>query len=251
MSSPDCDLPRDRGLRPPSRSQSATPSRSRSAIGIVPITARQCTAATLRALGEQREQPHLIRDADPARDAAACAAVYAPFVTDSAASFEERPPTPEEFGQRIERISKTHPWLVADDAGRVVGFAYGCPHRERAAYRWAADVSVYVAPVHQRRGIGRALYSSLLPFRRFQFYHPQQNGSASMKAVLPALTGRGYDELAIQDGGMASLEFLRVHFGSVSDEERERVRRQLEEYCGLDTIGMAWIVDALRRLAEG
>ena len=116
----------------------------------------------MRALGEQREQPHLIRNADPARDAAACAAVYAPFVTDSAASFEERPPTPEEFGQRIERISKTHPWLVADDAGRVVGFAYGCPHRERAAYRWAADVSVYVAPVHQRRGIGRALYSSLL-----------------------------------------------------------------------------------------
>src|SRR5437868_3352900 len=149
-----CDLPRDRGLRPPSRSWSA--------IGIVPITARQCTAATLRALGEQREQPHLIRDADPARDAAACAAVYAPFVTDSAASFEERPPTPEEFGQRIERISKTHPWLVADDAGRVVGFAYGCPHRERAAYRWAADVSVYVDPKRHRRGYGRALYRDLL-----------------------------------------------------------------------------------------
>jgi hypothetical protein len=90
----------------------------------------------------------------------------------------------------------------------------------------------------------------LLPFRQFHYYHPQQNGSASMKAVLPALTGRGYDRLAIQDGGMASLEFLRVSFLDVGEEERQRVRRQLEEYCGQDTIGMAWIVDALRLLAE-
>ena len=96
----------------------------------------------------------------------------------------------------------------------------------------------------------RRIVDLLLPFRRFHYYHPQQNGSASMKAVLPALTGHGYDQLAIQDGGMASQEFLRVHFGAVDDEERERVRRELDEYCGQDTMGMAWIVDALRRLAD-
>ncbi|HEX9255170.1 MAG TPA: DUF2779 domain-containing protein [Candidatus Angelobacter sp.] len=98
-------------------------------------------------------------------------------------------------------------------------------------------------------GIKRRIVDLLLPFRRFHYYHPQQNGNASMKAVLPALTGRGYDQLAIQDGGMASQEFLRGHFGSVTDEERERVRRQLEEYCGLDTMGMIQIVDALRDAA--
>ncbi len=92
-------------------------------------------------------------------------------MADSAASFEERAPNPEEFGRRIERTSKTHPWLVADDAGEVVGFAYGCPHRERPAYRWAADVSVYVAPEHQQRGIGRALYGSLLPLLVRQGLH--------------------------------------------------------------------------------
>lgn len=70
-----------------------------------------------------------------------------------------------------------------------------------------------------------------------------------MKAVLPALTGRGYENLAIQEGGTASLEFLRVTHGDVAAEERQRVRRQLEEYCGLDTEGMVLIVDALRRLA--
>jgi len=55
--------------------------------------------------------------------------------------------------------------------------------------------------------------------------------------------------LAIKDGGMASQEFLRVQFGSVDDEERKRVRHQLEEYCALDTMGMGQIVDALRDIA--
>jgi hypothetical protein len=89
----------------------------------------------------------------------------------------------------------------------------------------------------------------LLPFRGFRYYHPQQHGSASMKAVLPALTGQGYSHLAIQEGGAASREFLRVTYGQASDAERRRVRRDLEEYCGLDTLGMIQIVDQLKRMA--
>lgn len=92
-------------------------------------------------------------------------------MTDSASSFEERAPTAEEFVRRIERTARTHPWLVAEDGEAVIGFAYGCPHRERAAYRWAADVSVYVAPEHHRRGVGRALYGSLLPLLVRQGLH--------------------------------------------------------------------------------
>lgn len=86
------------------------------------------------------------------------------------------------------------------------------------------------------------------PFRSFDYYHPEQHGSASMKAVLPALTGKGYEGLEIQEGGTASNEFLRVTFGDVPAEERCRVRQQLEEYCGRDTEGMVWITDALRRI---
>jgi len=88
----------------------------------------------------------------------------------------------------------------------------------------------------------------LEPFRSFSYYNPAQCGSASMKAVLPALTGRGYDQLAIQEGGMASQEYFRVTFGDVTEQERQRVRQQLEEYCGQDTMGMIWIVDELRQL---
>jgi phosphinothricin acetyltransferase len=103
-----------------------------------------------------------IRHADPMRDAAACAAIYAPFVRDTAISFEAQAPDARELAERIERASRTHPWLVAEVSGAVVGYAYGCPHRERAAYRWAADVSVYVDEAHHRRGVGRGLYGQLL-----------------------------------------------------------------------------------------
>jgi hypothetical protein len=88
----------------------------------------------------------------------------------------------------------------------------------------------------------------LAPFRSFSYYHPAQQGSASMKAVLPALTGRSYEGLAIQEGGAASREFLRVTFGEVTEAERRRVRQDLEEYCGQDTAGMIWITDALRQV---
>jgi phosphinothricin acetyltransferase len=113
----------------------------------------------------------LVRNADPARDASACAAIYAPYVRDTAISFEEEPPDAGELRQRIERISQTHPWLVAEQDGDLVGYAYGCPHRERAAYRWVADVSVYVDQRHQRRGIGRALYAALLGLLERQGLH--------------------------------------------------------------------------------
>ena len=86
------------------------------------------------------------------------------------------------------------------------------------------------------------------PFRSFDYYHPDQHGSASMKAVLPSLTGNGYEELGIQEGGTASNEFLRVTFGNVTSAEQQRVRQQLLEYCGRDTEGMIWIMDVLGRV---
>ena len=104
-----------------------------------------------------------VRDADPARDAAACAAIYAPHVEGSPVSFEERAPSAEEMAARIERYAASHAWLVAerDGRGRVVGYAYATAFNERPAYRWSAGVSVYVAEGERGRGAGRALYTAL------------------------------------------------------------------------------------------
>lgn len=104
----------------------------------------------------------MIRHADATRDAAACASIYAPHVDPGPASFEERPPDAAEMARRIASCGASHAWLVAEDAGRVLGFAYGCAHRERAAYRWACDVSIYLGAGATGRGLGRALYSELL-----------------------------------------------------------------------------------------
>lgn len=113
----------------------------------------------------------MVRHADPARDAAACAAIYAPFVRDTAVSFEEEPPQAADMAERIARTLPTHPWLVAEGAGAVAGFAYASPHRARAGYRWAADVAVYVDPKAHRSGVGRELYTALLGLLRRQGLH--------------------------------------------------------------------------------
>jgi L-amino acid N-acyltransferase YncA len=103
-----------------------------------------------------------IRDADPARDAAACAAIYAPHVEDGPVSFEERAPDAGEMAARIERVAATHCWLVAERDGEVLGYAYATAFNERPAYRWSAGVSVYVGEGARGQGVGRALYSALL-----------------------------------------------------------------------------------------
>ena len=101
-----------------------------------------------------------VRDASD-RDAEACAAIYAPYVTDTAITFEIDPPLPAEMATRIAAAAHTHAWVVLEDEGRVVGYAYGGPFKSRAAYRWACEVSVYLERGRRRTGGGRALYEAL------------------------------------------------------------------------------------------
>jgi hypothetical protein len=94
------------------------------------------------------------------------------------------------------------------------------------------------------------LVDLLLPFRGFNYYHPDQRGSASIKRVLPALTGHSYDDMDINDGDAASLAYLNMTYGNMTAAQREETRAHLEEYCGLDTEGMIRIVDRLREIAR-
>ena len=119
-----------------------------------------------------------IRSGEPENDAAACAAIYAPFVTESWISFELDPPVPSEMARRMASYGASHGWLVAEVRGKVAGYAYGSPHRTRAAYDTSCDVAVYVDPRHSRRGIGRALYAALLPQLSDKGFHAAFAGIA-------------------------------------------------------------------------
>jgi L-amino acid N-acyltransferase YncA len=103
----------------------------------------------------------IIRAANPL-DAAAIAAIYAPHVLDGTATFELVPPDTHQMMARMAAGGGLYPWLVAEDGGSVLGYAYAAPFHSREAYRWAVETSVYVAPRAQGRGVGRALYGALL-----------------------------------------------------------------------------------------
>ena len=89
----------------------------------------------------------------------------------------------------------------------------------------------------------------LVPFQSFAVYHPAQHGSASMKNVLPALTGVNYEGIDM-GGEEAGYEFIRVTYSDVGDEEVKTVRATMEEYCKLDTLGMIYLVETLQNLIE-
>jgi phosphinothricin acetyltransferase len=103
-------------------------------------------------------------------DAAAILAIYAPYCEASTVSFEVVAPTVEQMADRIEKVLARYPWLICELNGRAAGYVYASQHRERAAYRWAVDVAVYVADTCRRRGIGQALYSTLFAMLRVQGY---------------------------------------------------------------------------------
>ena len=99
-------------------------------------------------------------------DASAIAAIYSPVVRETAISFEVEPPTVEEISRRITKIMAAYPWLVYEEDGAVLGYAYASQHRERAAYQWSVDVSVYLHERWRGKRIGRALYTSLFAILR-------------------------------------------------------------------------------------
>jgi phosphinothricin acetyltransferase len=101
-------------------------------------------------------------------DARAILAIYAPFCSTTAVSFELEPPSEDEVASRIRAATAYCPWLILEDDGAVAGYAYAGRHKERAAYGWSVDVTVYVAPSHLRRGVGRALYTTLFELLRQQ-----------------------------------------------------------------------------------
>lgn len=109
----------------------------------------------------------VIRPASPA-DAEALLSIYAPYVRDSAVSFEYEVPGLEAFRARIRQTLARYPWLAAETDGKIAGYAYTGPFKSRAAYDWAVETTIYLRPDRRRQGVGRRLYQALEAVSRAQ-----------------------------------------------------------------------------------
>jgi phosphinothricin acetyltransferase len=109
----------------------------------------------------------VIRLATPA-DAKGILNIYAPYIMNTSFTFETETPTLEEFTERIKNYLLNWPWLICEIDGKIAGYAYATRHRERTAYQWCTESSVYIHDDFQRAGIARALYTALFEILKIQ-----------------------------------------------------------------------------------
>lgn len=101
-------------------------------------------------------------------DLEAMLAIYAPYVTDTAVTFEYEIPSKDEFAHRLEKVTAFYPWLVCEEEGKVIGYAYAATFHERKAFQWDAELSIYLGEEAHRKGIGRSLYEALFQILKEQ-----------------------------------------------------------------------------------
>ena len=104
-------------------------------------------------------------------DAPGVLEIYGPVVRDTHISFELEPPTLDEMARRILTTCRRYPWLVCSDGDAIIGYSYASSYRSRPAYQWTVETTVYVSEKHVRKGVGQALYTSLLECLRIQGYY--------------------------------------------------------------------------------
>ncbi|HEY7311598.1 MAG TPA: arsinothricin resistance N-acetyltransferase ArsN1 family B [Gemmataceae bacterium] len=157
-------------------------------------------------------------------DAKQVQAIYAPYC-ETPISFETEPPTVEEMRRRLEKILDPYPWLVCEDGEEILGYVYASQHRERAAYRWSVDTTVYVRQGRQRRGVGRALYTSLLAMLPLQGF---VNAYAGVTLPNPASVGLHkamgfrpvgvYEQVGFKDGSWHDVAWFQRLLRTWPDE---------------------------------
>jgi hypothetical protein len=142
-------------------------------------------------------------------------------------------PRPELLG-RLKRLIGRTGSIAAFNAPYEIRILESCSRRLPEYAGWIQSLRPRFVDVH-------------VPFRQFDYYHPDQQGSSSLKAVLPALTKLRYEGLEIGDGQTASLRFAEMAFGSVTPARKQAIRAALETYCHQDTEGMVEIIHALQK----
>lgn len=148
----------------------------------------------------------------------------------------------KEFAKNLKKSMGKKGTIIAFNQSFELG-------RMRETAEFMPKYSKWVESINER------MIDLLVPFRNFYYYNPKQHGSASIKAVLPALTGKSYEDIAIHGGASASVLYFYATHGKKyglkpTQQEVDKIMKDLEEYCGLDTEGMIWIVDRLKEIVK-
>lgn len=158
-------------------------------------------------------------------DAPAICAIYAPYVEETVISFETTSPSEEEIVARIRKTIGKFPWLVYVTGSQIAGYVYASAHRERAAYQWSVDVSVYVLPQFQRRNIGRGLYTALFALLSAQGYVNAYAGitlpNTASVAIHEAMGFRPigvYKEVGYKFGAWHDVGWWALRLGELRDK---------------------------------
>jgi L-amino acid N-acyltransferase YncA len=165
-----------------------------------------------------------------AADGPACADIYRPIVEETWISFETEAPSSEEMGLRIAATLPRFPWLVACEGDAMLGYVYATPHRERPAYRWSVDVTVYMAEAARRHGIGSRLYTVLFDLLRRQGYRSAFAGvalpndaSLGLHRAVGFVSLGTYEQVGFKFGGWRDVHWLRLGLSEAKGAPAEPV----------------------------
>jgi phosphinothricin acetyltransferase len=168
-----------------------------------------------------------------AADADAISAIYGPYCDGTVISFEETAPTADEMARRIASIGETRPWIVLEDGGAIIGYAYASAHNDRAAYRWSVSTAIYISRDHHRRGAGRALYTTLFALLRALGYRQATAGITLPNPASVGLHGAfgfvpvgAYRQIGYKMGGWHDVGWYQAEIqpGAVAPTEPLSVR---------------------------
>jgi len=179
-------------------------------------------------------------------DGDACAAIYAPYVTDTAISFEAEPPDGAEMAGRIARTVARTPWVVAEVGGMIRGYAYGTRHRDRAAYDWTVETTVYVDRQFTGSGLGTAAMRAVLAILEVQGAHlavagitPPNEGSIGLHLALGFQRVGLFEAIGYKFGRWHGVEWFARELGPRGEDPRPLVPLP-------DLVGTPELAEALR-----
>ncbi len=163
-------------------------------------------------------------------DAEQVLAIYAHYVEHTHITFEYPPPSLDEYRQKITSVIEQYPWLVYEEDGKIIGYAYAHVHRPRVAYQWSPEATIYLHPEYKGKGIGKILYTVLFDLLRLQGYYTvlagvgqPNDGSNHLHKKLGFLEIGTFKDVGFKFGNWHDTVWYRLPLGERPEQPAEPI----------------------------